>query len=246
MRKLPLLMAVVLLSGCAITVNMPVNRFETPETQGDQKFFVEGGTQGSNKVIIVNDITLAALDVESPSFERSNVGAIFGGGFGILPRLDLGIRLLGNAPAQFKAKYQIMGNGRASAAPEQFSLAVSAAVGSSSSSQSRSATSISARSSTDFFTLDGSLIGGYRFNESTLVYSSVFYTNTSVDGSITQTPSNNITTFQGAAIQRGANLGVELSAKKVGLMAELGFGFARYKSATAQQWFGGVVFKIHP
>ncbi|MEO8199145.1 MAG: hypothetical protein ABI679_01365 [Gemmatimonadota bacterium] len=241
------LIAGPLLSGCAITLNLPANRFESPETQGSQGLYLEAGVSGANKVVLVPSISASPPDVNSPAIVHENSGAAFGGGVGIVPRLDLGVHFNGNAPTVFRAKYQFIGSGRSTTHAGIFSLAVSAGIGASKRDDSYRDTfsSTQGASTTKFITYDGSIIAGYRFSSSMLLYGSVFYTTTDVDGTITQTPTNNVAQFRGDARQKGANLGIELNTGHLGLIVEGGYGNATYKVEREDGAFLGALFRIY-
>ena len=241
------LSALLLLPGCAITLNLPANRFESPEAQGGQSLYFEGGVQGANQLVIVPLTTADPPRVDSPSFRRSSSSALLGAGIGLFSRLDLGVRIVAHAPTLLKVKYQILGPGRLKSEPRTFSLAVSGGIGTSRKSQQDhdGFTSVDANSESQFLTYDGSLIGGYRSSRSMLLYGSVFSTTTEVDGSITVLPSSSVSSFRGDARQRGASLGLELKTGSLGLMMEAGYGAATYHSIEEDGMFFGILVRFY-
>lgn len=239
-------LALPFLTGCAITLNVPVNRFESPESSGSGQIFLEGGIQGASKAIIVSNTTASPPDVNSPAFERTSAGTV-GVGVGILERVDLSVRGQVNTPSLLKAKLQLLGSSSSRAARGTFSLAVSAGIGMGNKSQQDADvfTPVTAVSDVDFITYDAAVIAGYRLSPSVLLYGSGYRTRISVDGKVTQISPSTIARFNGSAIQDGATLGLEMRTAYMSVMLEMGYGSARYQSASDDGVFFGALVRIN-
>jgi hypothetical protein len=239
--------------GCAITMNMPVVRFESPEAQGELgKGFVGVGYAGDNDLTVVSDTTSASLS-DARTFSPSRVVSLLFG-MGLLERLDLGFRssgsilgpLTGAAPTVLGLKYQLLGAPRATAQPGQFALALSAGGGwkSQQKTDSDSFTSISATSEAKFTQWDLALIGGYRFSPSGLVYSSLFHAPFHYSATVVQsgTGANPPFTVEGDATQTGVSLGLELSWKYLLTRLEGAYAVASSGGAVSRGiWGGGMI-----
>lgn len=246
-----LVSALPFLAGCAITVNLPVNRFETPESQGSHTINLEAGIQGANKLVVIPNTTAPGIPaVDSPFFQRVGSAAVAGIGIGLVNRLDLSVRAQVNTPSLLKLKFQLLGPPAADPRAGTFSLALSGGIGFGRKTEMDDDpfSSVTAESRADFNTYDASVIAGYRLSRSTLLYGSVYRTSVTVDGNVRQTDNGNQVAefdFGKTATQQGGTLGIEVRSHHVGGMIEIGYGSARYQSAEENNLFFGAVFKLY-
>lgn len=247
-----LVSALPVLPGCAITVNLPVNRFETPESQGERTIDLEAGVQGAHKLVLVPNSTATGVpQLDAPFFQHVGSTAMGGVGIGLVNGVDISVRGQVNTPSLLKVKVQLLGPPAAEPRPGAFSLAVSGGFGFGRKTEvdEDPFSSITAESQTTFNTYDASLIAGVRLSRSTLLYSSVYRTLITVDGDIRQTgpsiPMFIDYAYGKTARQTGGTLGIEVRSHHLGGMIEIGYGSAEYQSAETSNLFFGAVFKLY-
>lgn len=220
MKKLALVLLPLLGTGCAIIVNTPSVRFDTPEARGKlgKGYIGIGGTV--TKAVTVVSLTTSTPPATQPSQDSGLSIPIFGG-LGILERLDLELKGQpayaysgATSPTLLRAKYQILGRTRAQndagfeAGPV---LATTFGGGFSQLSTSNHQTTpdVTARGETLTFAGDLGAVGGYRFTSWYLLYTGVAYTFYSVAGTITQSGSTTGSyPFSGLIHHASADLGM--------------------------------------
>lgn len=239
--------ALSLSSGCAIGLNMPTVRFDSPEARGKPGSGSIGiGAATSHYLEIIPDTT-ANPPVDRRSFQRSfNFPARVE--FGILARLDIELRApmatFGTAPAILKLKYQVIGEPRSTAKMGNFALAVSAGGALTSNETTHYGGSINAVTDASFNGFDLAGLAGYRVSDPILLYGGVFYTRYNFDGTITQTGSGAIAapyTFAGHAEQSGLNFGASAGGGGFNIRAEMAAAFAFSGGARIQSLQGGLM-----
>lgn len=217
-----ILSLVLILSGCAITVNIPVNRFDSPETTGKLgrvKVAASGG--GTDEVTLTPDYTATPPNTTSPYLD-TGVFARVTGGVGLLDNLDVELRNF----SEFWAKYEIFGDSRLNAQAGNFALAVTvgAGYGQNSSTNSNTIRNLQGNVSQSEYWGDAALVLGYRLSPMFLFYGGPFARSTRYSGSYTLTPGTfasdgsftasgptpAATSFSGNVTSTGGNLGVEL------------------------------------
>jgi hypothetical protein len=238
----------LLAEGCAITMNMPASRFESPETRGKLlKVQLDGGLQGSHTVVVVNDITANPVQVNSPGFDRSNASFRGAFGLGIFRDLDLSLKLAWNSPTLFQVKYQILGKPELETQVGNIALAVTAAIGTLQGTGSAAGVlnNLAAKYDLTATTYDLALIAGYRFHETFMVYGGPFVTSTSFSGHVDQTTTSVSTfPFSGTAGQAGLNVGIQWDSTVVYAKLEEAWSAAHAGSATQSGFFTGGTFGI--
>ncbi len=221
-------------SGCAITMNLHTNRFQTPEAAGKPgagyaDFF---GLEGANELVVVPDSTFPNPDVTHPRFNRNARYYYMGGGIGVMDRMNIEIRNPLSDTGMLNAKYQILGDPRLSAKEGNFSLA---AVGgffyAAPSEEARSTLyGINAKTDREILSGDFALIAGYRIADTFLIYGGTAYTLHSYTGKVEQKNSAGTITnysFTGNANQVVFNLGLEWTLSHCLLRVEQAVGIAR-------------------
>lgn len=202
-----------LLSGCAITMQMPVARMDSPEVQGELgKGYVGGGLAIANKLTIIPDVTASPPQTASPSFDPSLVVPIKGG-LGLWERMDLDFQVVSSSPALGRVKIQLLGEPRQEAKQGNFSLSLTAGGGLGGRNDRDTntiLTNVTANYTIDYYAWDVAMILGYRAGERFLIYGGPFFTHYYFRGTIDQTINNTVQPqrlFSGHATQGGLNAG---------------------------------------
>ena len=245
MRFIATALLVFLSSGCAVTIKMPANRYDSPETMGKQwRAKVATGLGGANNVILTPDFTTMAPNPQSPTFDTATEFQLRAG-VAALENLDIEIKTL----TALQIKYQFLGDGRLYAQPGNFSMAATLAGGWNESQQNGTQLFGSSQRyevKLKEGTFDGALIFGYRVNELFLMYGGPFFTLDSYTGTDSPLDGNNvaisITNFSGSVFQTGANLGLEFGIPIVQGRVEL--AYANVNSGdlnTGRVYIGGQV-----
>ena len=238
-------------TACAITLNTPVLRFDSPESQGKLgKGYVAGSFAGDSDLTIIPDTT-AQPPVDSKSYSTTVVGAV-SSAVGITEGLDLGIffpasastNASGTAPLMLEAKYQFLGSHRIERTPGSFALAATLGLGGASDSKSdtNSLNSITANSDSDFEAIDVGAIAGYRWTSWYLLYSGIFFTDYFYSSTIHQSqngvPTNNYT-FSGNAGQTVLTVGSEFDFGHFVMRLEGAIASGKSGSVNNTDVFGG-------
>jgi len=225
------------LSGCALSLNMPTVRFESPEAQGTLGHgYVALGAAGGNDLTIIPDTT-ASNPTEQTSFSGSgNIPVMVG--LGILDRLDIEGRLQGalngTSVPLLTAKYELIGAPRSRAKTGNFALAATLGGGAASETQNDgNLGSTSAATDVHFWEFDSSLIAGYRIADNVMIYGGPFYSHYGFHGTDTQSGGGAAAPliFAGTANQSGINVGQAMDMGPVEIKAELAYAYATSEGA---------------
>lgn len=225
--------ALCLLNACSsLSVDLPVSRFELPETNGREahRTQISAQLESSHKYEMTPD-----AGVRPPNFSRPTIDteAAFGahGSYGIADHFDLSLKTsLGRSPWMLFGKYQILGENLENATEGNVSLALTGGVGYAQSTNKGDQNGTFGAGGYNWegqittLATDAALIAGYRASDSVLFYASGFYSNYRMEAKINQSASDNGLSAGGEyrnaenAYQRGANLGLALSVGTRGLL----------------------------
>jgi hypothetical protein len=235
-------------SGCAVTLNLPVNRFDSPETRGELgRGHVEAAIEGAHELTIIPDVTGNPAQVNARTLERAT-GLRMGGELGLLDRLDVALKARSNTPMELEAKFQALGDPEKSAKEGNVALALSAAGGAGSSTKTGSDgfNGISGTAETDFTTAEFAAIGGYRPADSLLIYGGPFHALAHYSGTLTQTgTSTPRLLYSGTARQTGANAGLQWDGPRFSLKGEIAWSVATADASAKQVgFFSGILFAL--
>ncbi len=234
-----------LTTGCA-TYSLPTVRLESPEVTGRvhqtklEPLALLAGTD------LVSAPVWSAPDPEegttSKPYAQTTIKPAVGGVFGLSETVDIGLRIIPQAPPLLRGKIQLSGVNESKAQAGNFAISLSAAVG--------YLTGTMSGQPTSFFAADFALPVGYRFNAHHLVFLSPFLTLGSADG-LTQSaalttvlPTGQRTSI--SATQYGAGLGYQFDLKYLDLRAELAYalGSAGATSISALGFGALVAFEL--
>ncbi|MEW6056388.1 MAG: hypothetical protein AB1540_07220 [Bdellovibrionota bacterium] len=229
-----LLLALTLISACtSVRVDMPANRFESPETNGALlKGHIEpAALQGINEVVLVEDYTRRPPRNDTPEFSESDYAYRFSAGIGVLERLDVDLRVHEESPTMLGVKYQFLGEPRAKEVSSDFKLAVSAGAGAGNRKGSSTDTLFtqSGQYDVDFLAFDLAVILGYRLTPAILFYGGPFAYWLDADGEIAQ-PAAGGTTYplDGSGREFGTNLGVQFDLGPLLIKLEEAWAMAQF------------------
>lgn len=243
-----LLVSTVLVSGCAVNVNIPANRFESPESLGPVrdkgKVEMGGGLGGSNNIIFSQDFTLYPIEPATPPIQRAVADVYVTGGIGLLDKFDLGARYVTHSsPLLIFAKYQFLGPAAPDAKAGDTSFAATLGGGFTSKSGSSSLGGDVTGYELGIISADAAVIGGYRIADHLLAYGGPFVTNSWISGSRNVTPFGSsvesTSLFSATALQPGGNLGVMFGTGPV-LKLEGTFAHASVGSVSKSNFYFGV------
>jgi hypothetical protein len=219
------LVAACALGGCTIQVNVPVNRFESPETVGKAgRVELDAAVGGSNDAVLTED---ASTDAPSPAHPTGDHSAFFrfGAGVGLRDDLDLELRNF----SELVVKYQILGQPRLTSRMGNVSLAVTLGAGGGyDSSNGTGLNQTQFQYDLTTVSLDAALIAGYRITDWWLLYAGPFFRYVPYTGHYAQGPENTSlpsgTPFSGTVSCYGGNLGFEFGNEIVQGRVECAFG----------------------
>jgi hypothetical protein len=205
MRALLIAVLSLFCTGCSVLIQMPVNRFDSPEVVG-QPGVIKGdlGLQGVSQVTLTEDpASDVPPNVTTPLIEGVNRVRVTGT-YSALEILDIEYR----PPTGVSLKVQLLGDSYKSAKRGNFSLAASAGL---KYAMNRDPDPVSKdqnqmRMSETMF--DAALITGYRVADVVLLYGGIFTENDSFNGDW----HDHSVDFESSARLNGFNTGVELSA----------------------------------
>jgi len=229
-------------SSCALPVHSRTvaNRFDSPEASGAlAKGHVEAGMEGGEDYFITGDATAVPVNLSSPFFERSDWDAFVSAGMGITDHLDIDVKVHFNSDSIVQAKYQFLGDSRLDAKEGNFSLAGTVGLGGSSNSESSlgdDSTASDTMTSSDY---EFAVIGGYRFNDHGLVYTSPYFIKRNFSGTITQSNNTNVG-FAGNLDVWGECLGVQVEIARATLKFEYAAAFTSAMGMKTFGSFGGI------
>jgi hypothetical protein len=200
----PILAAAVLaiLSGCAsVFTDLPYSRLDSPETMGEfKRGKVHAGIGRAANLEFATDASsrpLSIIETPEPRYDLQTFAQI---DFGLLKRLDVSLREFINSPWMLGLKFQPIGSSRKEAGAGNFSLAITGAVGATTSNRSGNQSGLFGRggypwdSNLTTTAQDAAIIAGYRIDARWLTYSSLFKANYYAAGSIHQKASDDGTT----------------------------------------------------
>lgn len=230
------------LSGCATSVDVPLNRFESPEIQKHLKIKVDAGVQKQASAVLSSDFTYYPPNTTNPRLKTDH--EITGsGGLGLFDQVEIGLRV----PAEITIKYQPIGDRKSDAKAGNFSLALIAGWAN----QSRNQTGRTLFSSTTYTIdlkqsyTDFGLITGYRFSELLLLYGGYNRIDCNFSGTYTEntTPRN----IAGSMILNAAHLGFDIRlSTSVTLKLEGVGGNLKYNHSQTKALYGiGAVISFY-
>jgi hypothetical protein len=218
MRLFVAVLLAPLLGGCAISYNMPVSRFDSPEAEGRSGAVrLDIGVGSNNTVVLTPDFVTTAITTTSPTIVRDDLDLRAAGSYSVTERLELDLKgALADKQAYFlQGKYQLMGEPRSAAPEDNLSLSATAAVGGRSA--TGTGTGVFSQDKVNYelrgAVVDFALILGRRLGSRTLVYGGPFLTSFGYSGSREVVPTSGTATrqdFNGTSSQVGANVGLQL------------------------------------
>lgn len=228
-------------SGCATTINLPGNRFDSPEVVDDAGFRAKAqlGYGGSTDIILTEDYTLRPPSpVAAPTHRVNTTRAEVG--LGIFERLEMDLRL----PGLLVLKYQIFGNPRRRAGAGNIPVAITLGGGlwQSESQANGFLSNTSHRVELNKSRFEAALISGYRFYPELLVYGGPYWSQTAYDGIYTNTAGGR-NEFAGSIRAPGFNLGLELGASVLVFKIEASYQQVRTEQSTQRDavYLGGAL-----
>jgi hypothetical protein len=232
-------------SGCTLGLNLNANRFDSPETRGGRlRGHLDAlNLQGSNTLQVVPSLTANPLQINAPSFDRSNLSYRVSGGVGVFEDFDLDLKIPWHAPVLLQAKYQLLGAHELSAQAGNFALAISGGAGLTQPSGDLSdpVTGVNGKYDLSFTTYDLALIAGYRAQDAILVYGGPFFTSLSYSGTLTQSGAvTALFPLSGSATQNGVNLGVQFDSVIAAIKIEEAWAHANVQGQTRDGFYSGV------
>lgn len=216
-------LAVLLTSGCAVTVSLPITHFDTPETIGESvRFKADTAYVASDEVVLTNDYTLTGPSVTNPVSIGWTPYVRFGGGMSLNDRFDLELKSL----KALQGKFQFIGTPRSRAEKDNFSLAVTGLLGfdNQSSTSSGFSNNNTYQVKHNAVPLQLGLIAGYRFDKLFLMYVGGFYRSTSVWGDYTVTGAPGSYHYNGTASASTGTVGMEIGNRLAQVILEVGYG----------------------
>jgi hypothetical protein len=214
-----------LLAGCVVDYQMRVNRFISPEAQGRLgagQF--QTALVGAHELFVVDTFDLA--QIPPAKFDGTTRMLDMAAAVGLGERWDIGLRYgLPDVSLGVGGKYQFLGEPRLRAKEGNFSLAGTLAP---------ALYLVEAHTGGDtfdgnFWSLDTSLVAGYRLGDNVLVYGGPFYTYHALDSDVTVGGIDR--GFSGNGNQFGVNLGLRFEWRYFAFMVEGAWSEARWDSA---------------
>ena len=220
MKKLVSVFSLALLtSSCAISYNMPDNRFETAEVGAQKTVKLAGGIGGAKDIELTSDYSQTWVSMDSPRITHE---AFVAGGFAysFIDNLNIGIKYVQDTGLVISSKVQAVGK----KGEKGFQLAGMVHVGGGSEEKDENHSTPTKIEMSNSF-VGGDLIFGYRFSKNFSAYSSVFYDKASYK--ITQTRGSDTRKYDGDSKNTGGNVGLSYDfSEQACLMIE----FARAKA----------------
>ena len=250
LKGMPLLLLglITSLTNCAISTNMPTNRFDSPEAVGKlgNVRVSPGAYQASHDLILTDDYTLSAPNANHPQIKRSDYLYTISAGIGLTKKLELGLKSPWGSPSRFQLKYQIFGVPKHQASKGDFSMAITSAIGfSENSDDSKDLVGQRYKYEMDLSVFDGSFLMGYRLIDSILMYAGPFYTRYLFDGTWEEV-GQRTKDFSGHANNYGANVGFQFDLSSVfSLKTEGGWAKSVSGSTAYDAYHGGVQVELY-
>ena len=237
-----ILIVISLFSSCALPIQARTvaNRFDSPEASGKRwKGHVEGGVEGGPDFYMTPDATAVPVNLANPYFERSDWDGFISGGLGITDRMDIDIKTRFNSDSIIQAKYQFLGDTRINAKEGSFSLAGTIGFGGSTTANASLGDDSLAVYSLTSFEYELAVIGGYRFNDHGLIYTSPYVIRRNFSGTISQSNGSS-TDFADNLDVWGECVGVQVEVKKFTMKFEYSGAFSSASGATNFGSYGGI------
>ncbi len=260
---------VLFIASCSFTYKsisikrtIPVNRYESPEVSGENHNLSFGRSEAL-RVILTDNIVTAHPDANDPSFETGNV-SMHRYTYGINSFLELGINLaissedsiLGlDAAFDLKpvVKLQVLGEPMNKSQPGNLSLAFVASASSSSQGEDAGddsnvliSTGTYGSYTSDWNTMNGSAIFGYRLSKSFLIYTNYLSSITEYsgtwkekDGETDKVVDSN--KFSGNIRTTGPSIGLRFGEQFFSAMVEFSFINTKSGNTNYNSRLGGIV-----
>lgn len=209
LRICSLVALTILLQACAISMKVPISRFETPETTGQIGRFRFGMGYGTAaRTTFTSDYGYASPTTIDPFVDSVQAIGFFNAQAGVLRWLDLEYK----AYNYFQAKVQFLGLPEPEATEGMWSGAVTAAFGYEDEDESSRefGGSQTANYQLSQHKTDAALIVGYRIDEIFLVYGGPYMKWIEFDGSSKTYAASTATPFAGKNRLMGANAGLRI------------------------------------
>lgn len=217
---LPLVVLFALFAqGCvSLHEELPLSRFESPETNGLTRRF----QLAANVTQTADDTLVVSPSLRPPDFTRPSLDpdSLIGGSasLGLIENLDIGFRTsIGPTPYLAVAKYQLMGPSASEAKDGDVSVAVTVMGGANTTEREEKITlgtnNYNWSGKVHNVLTDVALILGQRLGDHILLYGGGFYSNYAIDTTIDQEANSNgpaaSYTGQTTGYQKGANVGLQ-------------------------------------
>lgn len=220
--RLAALLQVALLAGCIVDYQMRVNRFISPEAQGRPGAGqAQASYVGAHELFVIDTFSLARIP--PAEFDGTTRMLDVSAAVGLGERWDIGIRQgFPDASLGVGGKYQFLGEPRLRAKEGNFSLAGTLAPALYLFEAYTGPDTIDGQ----VWSLDTSLVAGYRLGDNVMVYGGPFYAYHALDSDVTV---NGIERgFSGHGNQFGANLGLRFEWRHFAVMVEGAWSQARW------------------
>jgi hypothetical protein len=234
--KFVIILNFLFLTACtSLSVQIPGNRFITPESQGTKAFQgrVDVGVHGGAEVELVDDKYSAAPSTTPTISEES--GAQLSVELNLLPHIDTYYIMNYNSFNSLGLKVQVIGDNLKEAKESNFSTAIGGgALLTGSAQKSSDENSVTADSDTHFSGYEYFLLLGYRTTESVLLYAGPWMTNYKLASILKRTSAGVTTTTldtKGEGDQRSIILGLQ-TGKQFQLNLESAFTKTNYKKTS--------------
>ncbi|NCN27285.1 hypothetical protein GW915_06885 [bacterium] len=243
LRQFYLCLSLLFLGSCATDIDfkIPLNRFETPETQGDfprgeaEVYFNDAVKITTAEVYenVVFGSSAATVDTEASMIDSGQYGVGFR--MGLLSRLDFFLKDFSDSISGMGLKFQLYGSPQ-SAAERGFKLAVAGSYGLMDQ-EDGSLKIVKAGEERTYDTnininsFDVNLIPGFRVSEVLLVYMNLFYSEYETISTLTSNQFGDIS-IKGRVTSYGALTGIQIAKAPVSgsLKVEVGYGHTEWQN----------------
>lgn len=256
MKLAAALFAALTLSGCVISMNVPISRLESPEADGGFPHGEAGlGLVGSSNVDVVSSTTSTPPAQNNLKIAHGSNTHLFAG-VGTIDRLNLSLQvalfggLTGYSVPLFRLKYQWLGETHVKPSAGSFSLATTFAGGVTKYSQKDTILFSGgdfADSEVRMWALDAAAILGYRMSGIALLYGGPFFARHAADITVAQSIGGAITSYPFATTANvsGANLGVQLDPRPFTLRAEGALASLKANALSSTHAYLGIFLGLH-
>lgn len=238
----------VLLSGCSVTLEVPLSRMELPETLGQSDMRLDFGAKGGVDVEVAEPVEQGSALESEPDTQRITIPSV-GFAYGPHDRIDLKATVDQSGESTTltaKTKFQILGEPAARASAGNTSLAVTLGAGYVSKTYEYDSDDEHYRGTIDSSLLDAAMIMGHRLNERVQIFGGVFGTRYDLEYRWSHRDQATLVakSRQKSDIDiRGANFGFAFTMRRK-WNAVLEFGAAQIDVQSTDEWvpFLGVMF----